>query len=105
MENGNLEEAKNKGIKLGLLISSLPLKDEEKKAMLNVLSQMSEEQLDRLTKILEDTYLNAKTSDEDKKLEEDLLKIKKEHEDKKEKLDSNFKSKLDDFKNSLKGKI
>ncbi len=74
------EQATKRGQKLGVLISSLDISDEEREAWLSVIEKMSLEQIDRLVDILESKYVHQKTSNLDKKFKEEMEKIQKEYE-------------------------
>ncbi len=71
----NIQIAEEKGRKLGVLIASLKITDQEREAMLSLLPHMTEAQLEDFTKALEINYLQAMTQDQDKKLAEDLQKV------------------------------
>ena len=70
------ELAAAQGRKLGLFLSSLNVSKEILEAFLDILPEMSLEQLEELTNILEARYLADKTAALDEKLKEELLKIK-----------------------------
>ena len=72
------ELAAVQGRKLGLLLASLNVSKETLEAFLDILPEMSVEQLEQLTDILEARYLADKTSALDEKLKEEFLKIKQE---------------------------
>lgn len=71
----NRQTAEEKGRKLGLLIVSLKITDNEREAMLALLPHMSEEQLNDFIDALEINYLQAMTQEQDNKLAEDLQKV------------------------------
>lgn len=64
----DIQTATEQGKKLGVLIASLDISEEEREALLSLLPQMSEVQLERLTQALEVSYLQAATQEQDKEL-------------------------------------
>lgn len=78
MPKSNVEIAEEKGRKLGLLIVSLKITDQEREAMLSLLPHMSETQIDDLINALEINYLQAMTQDKDSKLAQDLQKAEED---------------------------
>lgn len=71
----DMQSAEEAGKKLGVLIASLNITDEEKEALLSLLPQMTEGQLVELTNVLEAKYLQAATKEQDAKLAGDLQVI------------------------------
>lgn len=71
----NVQTAEEKGRKLGILIASLKITEEEREAMLSLLPHMTEIQLDNLINALEINYLQAITQGEDNKLAHDLQNV------------------------------
>ncbi|OGH91212.1 MAG: hypothetical protein A2534_00765 [Candidatus Magasanikbacteria bacterium RIFOXYD2_FULL_39_9] len=71
----DLQTAEEKGRKLGVLIASLNISEEEREALLSLLPQMTEAQLEEFTNVLEVKYLQAATKDTDKKLADDLQAV------------------------------
>lgn len=71
----DLQTAEEKGRKLGVLIASLNISEEEREALLSLLPQMTEAQLEEFTNVLEVKYLQAATKDQDAKLAEDLQAV------------------------------
>ena len=90
-----LDLAKAAGNKLGFLLAMSPLTDEQKEGFVNILEFAEPEQIDKLTQILEDSYLEANN----KSLEEDFKKgleiIKSEFEKQQASLDEDCVAKLD----------
>ncbi len=74
----NRQTAEEKGRKLGLLIVSLKITDNEREAMLALLPHMTEIQIDNFIEALEINYLQAMTQEEDKKLAQDLQRVDEE---------------------------
>ena len=74
----NIQTAEEKGRKLGILIVSLKITDQEREAMLGLLPHMTEIQIDNLINALEINYLQAMTQDPDSKLAQDLQKAEEE---------------------------
>ena len=68
----DLQTAEEKGRKLGILVASLNISEEERDALLSLLPQMTEVQLEEFTNVLEVKYLQAATKEQDTKLAEDL---------------------------------
>jgi hypothetical protein len=66
------QTAVEKGKKLGMLIASLSISEQEREAVLSLLPQMSEKQLEEFTQALEVSYLQAATKEHDEKLAQDL---------------------------------
>lgn len=77
---------KNRGKKLGFLIGNSTLSDDIKQELIELLSKMNIEQIDRLIRIFEAKFINEQTS----------------------KIDNEFKVKIEEmingFKNKRKGK-
>lgn len=68
----DLNVAKETGKKLGFLISSLEISEEERGALFGLLPQMTEQQLTELTNVLEANYLRAASKKPDDQLAEAL---------------------------------
>lgn len=62
--------------KLGFFLVALNISEEKREAWLRLLPEMSLKQLERLTKILEEQYLQEKTRDIDKAFEDSLNAVK-----------------------------
>lgn len=75
-------EATEKGQRLGLLISSLDIPQEQKEAMLTLLPEMNEGQIDKFIAALEENYLKQATAGADKELEAGLKVAQEEYEEK-----------------------
>ena len=75
MSTATIKTAEEKGRKLGLLIISLKITDDEREAMLALLPRMTEIQIDDFIEALEINYLQAMTQEEDKKLAQGLQKV------------------------------
>ncbi len=90
-----IEEAQEKGRKLGILIASLKITDEEREAMLSLLPHMTETQLENFIQALEINYLQAMTQDQDKKLAEDLQKVDEVFQAKVAQINANTNKELD----------
>lgn len=71
----DLQTAEEKGRKLGVLIASLNISEEEREALLSLLPQMTEDQLVEFTNVLEVKYLQAATKEQDAKLAEELKAV------------------------------
>lgn len=94
--------AKAQGIKLGFLIGASNMSDEEKNAWASLLLEMSLEQIDDLTEILEAKYLDEKTKDVDEKFKTDLEYIKDKYNQKREKLNQNTLEKIQKMTENIK---
>ena len=75
MSNNEYVQAQEKGSKLGFLIASLKVSNKAKEALLSLLDQMTEDQIDRLVNILEANFLNAVTQDSDQELGKKLKEL------------------------------
>lgn len=95
------EAAQAQGAKLGYLISTLNVSDKIKDSFLAVLPQMSLDQIGKLIELLEQNYVQQKTMDLDQKLEEELKKIKGEHNQEIKEVNDNVASQLDDLINQI----
>lgn len=78
----DLQTAEEKGKKLGVLIASLDISEQERESLLSLLPQMSEKQLEEFTDALELGYLQAATKKQDQKLVADLEGVDKKFETK-----------------------
>jgi hypothetical protein len=90
-----------KGKKLGLLISELKIDDETRQAFLDLLPSLTLEQIEKLIDTLEVKYLDAATRSEDKKFEEELIKIKEEYTKKQEEIDKETIKQLEELEKVL----
>jgi transcriptional regulator of heat shock response len=91
----SLENAEQKGKKLGVLIASLKISAQEQEALLALLPQMDEEQLDRLSSILEASYLQHATAAQDAQLAEALQKIDQKFTDRFANINTHTNKQLD----------
>ena len=96
-DESKLEQAKEKGKKLGFLIASMNLHDKEKEALLSLLPQMTEQQLNEFIHILEANFLNAATQDADKQLASQLEEINQKYDNKVEEANAQATEELDKF--------
>ena len=74
------DEAKSQGAKLGFFISALNISDDDKEAILAVLSKMSLEQIDRFGAILEAHYEQQETKGIDEGFKKELQIIKDKYD-------------------------
>ncbi|MBU2579110.1 hypothetical protein KKA09_03270 [Patescibacteria group bacterium] len=88
------ELLKAQGRKLGFLVASANISDEEKAGFIKIIPEMSLEQVARLIKILETKYIGEKTQDIDKQFKKDLEEIKSKYEEKREELNKDTLDKL-----------
>lgn len=65
---------------MGFLIASIDVSAEQREALLSLLPQMTEDQLDELAGVLEVDYLQAGTKQQDEKFVSDLKKVEQKHE-------------------------
>ena len=93
-----LDLADAQGKKLGFL----PLNDETKKSILDIIEKSSSEQLDIITKFFEEGYLMVQNRDLDNWLKERLKEIKYKFHDKQEKLDEQTLAKMGELEESIK---
>ena len=87
--------AEERGKKLGFLIASLEMSAQQREAMLSLLPEMTEEQLDELTEVLEASYLQAATADVDKKLAKDLESVEEDYKKSVKSINKNTNKELD----------
>jgi hypothetical protein len=90
------------GRKLALFVAALSVSDKEKGELFAAIQEMSIEELEKLAEIADKFYVESKTVEIDEKFKNDLSAIKKEYEEKNEKIDKNFLKKLADLENNLK---
>ena len=88
------------GQKLGFLLARSKMPEDVKLAWLSLLPKMSFEQIDRLTQILED-QIKIKAKKEWGVVEKELIKVKKELDEKKENIDKATIKKLNDIEKEL----
>lgn len=91
----NVESAEEKGKKLGVLIASLNISEEERESLLSLLPHMTEAQLEELTSALEVNYLQAATKKADEKLAEDLQKADNTFQDRIQQINKQTSKELD----------
>lgn len=72
--------ASDRGRRLGILLASLNLSEEEIEAWLTIIPEMSWEQINRLTDLLENAYADASTGDIDDGFRKEMEKIKEEYD-------------------------
>ena len=87
--------AEERGKKLGFLIASLEMSAQQREAMLSLLPEMTEEQLDELSEVLEASYLQAATADVDKKLAKELETVENEYQKSVKSINKNTNKELD----------
>lgn len=92
-----MNSAEEKGKRLGFLIASLDVTAEQREALLSLLPEMTAVQLEDLSNILEASYLQAATKDEDAKLSGELKNIETEYEEKISQINENTAEALDDI--------
>ncbi len=95
MSVSKMQIAEEKGRKLGTLIVSLKITDQEREAMLSLLPHMSEVQIDNLISALEINYLQAMTQDKDSKLARDLQEAEEDFQAKILQINANTNKSLD----------
>lgn len=92
-----MSSAEEKGQKLGFLIASLDVSAEQREALLSLLPEMTEIQLEDLTNVLEANYLQAATKDQDVKLSAELKNIEEKYEQTISDVNANTTKQLDDI--------
>ena len=65
---------------MGFLIASLEMSAEQREALLSLLPEMTEAQLEELTEVLEASYLQAATKEPDKQFVGELKNIEEKYE-------------------------
>ncbi|HSR89016.1 MAG TPA: hypothetical protein VLK22_01260 [Candidatus Udaeobacter sp.] len=90
-----MSSAEEKGKKLGFLIASLDMSAQEREALLALLPEMTEAQLEDLTNILETSYLQAATKSADKQLADDLKNIDQKYQEKIDQINEDAIKELD----------
>lgn len=73
-----LDLADAAGRKLGFLLATSPLSDEQKQAFINIFEYATPEQIDKLTEIFEISYLEANNKEFEEKFKSELEEIKAE---------------------------
>ncbi|KKR34395.1 MAG: hypothetical protein UT67_C0016G0002 [Candidatus Magasanikbacteria bacterium GW2011_GWA2_40_10] len=90
-----MNSAEERGKRLGFLIASLEMSAEQREAMLSLLPEMTEAQLNELLEILEVSYLHAATKEQDKKFVEELKSVEKKYEEKIHEINEETNKELD----------
>lgn len=67
---------------MGFLIASLEMSTEQREALLSLLPEMTEDQLNELTDVLEASYLQAATKDVDKQFADELKQVEEKYNQK-----------------------
>ena len=96
-----VKQADSEGKKLGILIAALPIPDDSKQAMLELLPEFSLEQLARLSAILEAMYLNGKTAKADSELVDVLKKLSVEYKGKVRAREEKTQQSLEELRNDI----
>ena len=91
------EQAEEKGRRLGFLIAALNIEDDAKEAMINLLTKMTQEQINKLTQTLEADFLHAVTNKSDEELVKALLKNDAKFEEKIQKINETTEDALDNL--------
>ncbi len=81
--------------RLGFLIAALAVEDEVKESLLSLLPEMTPEQIERLSDILESAYLGEQTVSADNELKSELERIKIEYLSNKSELEGKTITKLE----------
>lgn len=90
-----MSSAEERGKRLGFLIASLEMSSEQREAMLSLLPEMTEAQLEELTDVLEASYLQAATKDVDEKFVGELKNIEEKYEEAVGRVNANTAKELD----------
>ncbi len=90
-----MSSAEERGKRLGFLIASLEMSAQQREALLSLLPEMTEEQLEELTEVLEASYLQAATADIDKKFAKELENVEKEYQQTMREINKNTNKELD----------
>ncbi|MEA2065302.1 MAG: hypothetical protein U9O66_03360 [Patescibacteria group bacterium] len=97
-EEDLLQSAEDQGKRLGFLISSLNMLDKTKEEFLFLIKDMSLEQLERLTEVLETKFIGEQTDFIEEDFKKELEKIMKETAELKDELNKNTLSKIKSLK-------
>jgi len=89
------------GQKLAFFVAALPINDEEKLVLVSAIQQLSLPEMEKLAELADRIYAESKTAKIDEKFKTDLMKIKKEYDERNEKLDKEFLEKLAELQNKL----
>ena len=87
--------SEERGKRLGFLIASLEMSAEQREAMLSLLPQMTEVQLEELTNVLEASYLQAATKKQDKQFVEELKNVEEKYQQKVRDINADTAKELD----------
>lgn len=90
-----MSSAEERGKRLGYLIASLEMSGEQREALLSLLPEMTEDQLNELTDVLEASYLQAATKKEDGQLAQDLKNAEEKYEAKVKQINADTNKELD----------
>ena len=90
-----MSSAEERGKRLGFLIASLEMSAEQREAMFSLLPEMTETQLEELTDVLEASYLQAATTDIDKKFVEEIKNAEEKYQQTVKKINKNTAKELD----------
>ncbi|MEK7131497.1 MAG: hypothetical protein AAB797_02060 [Patescibacteria group bacterium] len=90
-----MSSAEERGKRLGFLVASLDVSAEEREALLVLLPQMTEVQLDDLADVLEANYLQTATKKSDEKLSDELKNIDQKYQQAVHEINSNTAKELD----------
>jgi replicative DNA helicase len=89
------------GKKLAYFVAALPVSAHEKQEIATFIQEMSIEQMVRLAKIVDYFYAESKTAKLEEFLKDNLLKIKKELDEKGQKSEEEFLKKLEELEKNL----
>jgi hypothetical protein len=90
-----MPSAEEKGKRLGFLVASLDVSAEQCEALLSLLTEMTEVQLDDLAEVLEANYLQTATKQSDKKLSGELKNIEDKYQQTMSQVNANTAKELD----------
>lgn len=90
-----MQSAEERGKRLGFLIASLEMSKEQRESLLSLLPEMTEVQLDDLADVLEASYLQAATKDQDQKLASDLKNAEEKYREAVQQTNKNTAKELD----------
>lgn len=101
ISDDEVKAAHLKGQKLGLLIAALPVSDETKEALINLLPEFTPEQLDALLAALEAQLLYSATANIDKEFMETVEKIRSDQNKKEAAAKTKFLNGLEQIEKEL----
>jgi len=90
-----MSSAEERGKRLGFLIASLEMSAEQREALLSLLPEMTEAQLEELTDVLEASYLQAATKKADEEFVGELKNIEEKYEEAVDKVNAHTAKELD----------